>query len=191
MVLVTCRSQSSMLASLIAQMQENADQVEKDILRSEEMLAVVRTLTPVYQWHCLCQSHRQCLLLPPGQWEWKEGPALSASGWDFREAGKGGRSVDGPVPGCHQGQKAQTPAGLRNRERVSHEWILTPFTRLLRCKIMLTAMLAFLLLVTSVSTTSMNAGWKTVPSTERYTIRWTMCHRCPSSTGGLFLRKRK
>lgn len=35
-----------MLASLIAQMQENADQVEKDILSSEEMLAVVRTLTP-------------------------------------------------------------------------------------------------------------------------------------------------
>ncbi|TWW53692.1 hypothetical protein D4764_0016570 [Takifugu flavidus] len=35
-----CRSQSSMLALLIAQMQENADQVEKDILRSEELLAV-------------------------------------------------------------------------------------------------------------------------------------------------------
>lgn len=38
-----------MLAALIAQMQQRADQVEKDILRSEEMLAVVRTLTHVYQ----------------------------------------------------------------------------------------------------------------------------------------------
>ncbi|CAG10776.1 unnamed protein product, partial [Tetraodon nigroviridis] len=34
------RSQASTLASLIAQMQEKADQVEKDILRSEELLAV-------------------------------------------------------------------------------------------------------------------------------------------------------
>lgn len=38
-----CRNQASSLALLIAQMQKNADQVEKDILRSEEMLAVVRT----------------------------------------------------------------------------------------------------------------------------------------------------
>lgn len=38
-----CRNQASSLALLIAQMQSNADQVEKDILRSEELLAVVRT----------------------------------------------------------------------------------------------------------------------------------------------------
>lgn len=38
-----CRSQTSNLALLVAQMQKNADQVEKDILRSEELLAVVRT----------------------------------------------------------------------------------------------------------------------------------------------------
>ena len=36
---------ASGLALLVAQMQKNADTVEKDILRSEELLAVVRTQT--------------------------------------------------------------------------------------------------------------------------------------------------
>lgn len=41
MSLPPCRSQSSGLAFLILEMQKNADQVEKDILRSEDLLAVV------------------------------------------------------------------------------------------------------------------------------------------------------
>lgn len=40
---VCCRSQANDLALLIAQMQKDADQVEKDVLRAEELLAVVRT----------------------------------------------------------------------------------------------------------------------------------------------------
>lgn len=36
------RTSTSNLALLIAQMQKNADQVEKDVLRAEELLAVVR-----------------------------------------------------------------------------------------------------------------------------------------------------
>ena len=64
---VACRSQASSLTLLIAQMQENADQVEKDILRSEELLAVVRRLGLLRLRLCLCQSHHQCPLVPPGQ----------------------------------------------------------------------------------------------------------------------------
>lgn len=37
-----CRGQAD-LALLIAQMQKNADLVEKDVLQAEELLAVVRT----------------------------------------------------------------------------------------------------------------------------------------------------
>lgn len=40
---VCCRSQVTDLALLIAQMQKDADLVEKDVLRAEELLAVVRT----------------------------------------------------------------------------------------------------------------------------------------------------
>lgn len=64
---VVCRGKASMLASLIAQMQESADQVQKDVLRSEELLAVVRTLRLLRQGLCLRQSHHQCPLLPPGK----------------------------------------------------------------------------------------------------------------------------
>lgn len=42
-VLLPCRSQAGNLAQLIAQIQKNADRVEKDVLRSEQLLAVVRT----------------------------------------------------------------------------------------------------------------------------------------------------
>lgn len=37
------RSQATDLAVLISRMQKNADQVEKNILRSEELLALVRS----------------------------------------------------------------------------------------------------------------------------------------------------
>lgn len=60
--MLVCRSQASALASLIAQMQENADQVEKDILRSEELLALVRTLRLVHQGLRLCQSHHLTII---------------------------------------------------------------------------------------------------------------------------------
>lgn len=41
-VFFTPRSQANDLAVLISRMQKNADQVEKNILQSEELLAVVR-----------------------------------------------------------------------------------------------------------------------------------------------------
>lgn len=40
---VCCRSQATDLALLITQMQKDADLVEKNVLRAEELLAVVRT----------------------------------------------------------------------------------------------------------------------------------------------------
>lgn len=44
-VMFLLRSQANDLAVVIARMQSNADQVEKNILRAEELLAVVRKCT--------------------------------------------------------------------------------------------------------------------------------------------------
>lgn len=48
-----CRNQAGNLAFLIAQMQKNADQVEKDILRSEELLSVVRIRWEAHTNRCI------------------------------------------------------------------------------------------------------------------------------------------
>lgn len=114
-----CRNQASSLAFLIAQMQKNADQVEKDILRSEELLAVVRIRWKGHTNRCFTGRLSHCRLLSTGCWEWKERPPAPASNWDFRQAGWGWRPAEGPFPGCWQSQEAQTPSGHRDRERVS------------------------------------------------------------------------
>lgn len=49
--------QTSNLALLIALMQKNADTVEKDILRAEELLAVVRTHTDRPTQTCISLLH--------------------------------------------------------------------------------------------------------------------------------------
>lgn len=118
-----CRNQASSLALLIAQMQKNADQVEKDILRSEELLAVVRIRWKGHTNRCIWVvftgrfSHYRPL--STGCWEWKERPPAPASNWDFRQAGWGWRPAEGSFPGCWQSQETQTPPGHRDRERVS------------------------------------------------------------------------
>lgn len=83
------RNQASNLALLIAQMQKNADQVEKDILRSEELLAVVRTLhssndtSLLLAGPSLKKPRTNCCLLPSGFWTREERSAFRASDRDI------------------------------------------------------------------------------------------------------------
>lgn len=62
LICFVCRTQASELAQLIARMQQNADQVEKNILRTEKQLVVVRRpqIPSVLQWvvvSCLCPEN--------------------------------------------------------------------------------------------------------------------------------------
>lgn len=112
-------------------MQQNADLVEKDILRSEELLAVVRVLhkrtredKPSLSLAALSKRFPFiCRLPPPGCRKWQEGAALRASGRDLRQTGRGGGAAEGTLLGRGQSQEVQTPASQRHRERVSCDWM--------------------------------------------------------------------
>lgn len=191
-------------------MQKNADQVEKDILRAEELLAVVRKhwktgtqTSPLMSFHhFLCHrsvkrpSWSSCYLLPAGCWKWQEWASLQASDWDLRQAGRGWGPAEGPLPGCRQSQEAQTPAGQRDRERVSYYRINTIQKNYYKGFLGLNeqtwkSSLFLPSLVTPVSSTSMSAGWRIAPSTETSMSRLTTCRWCPESTGRLFSTRNK
>lgn len=108
---------------LIAQMQKNADVVEKNILRSEQLLAEVRRYTKASLNCCFLKkkiNHRPSpQLLPPGWRKWPQWRNFEAPEWALWHSGWSRKPAEEPLLGCGHSQEAQTPAGQRDRERVS------------------------------------------------------------------------